>query len=280
MNPDGTVRKEQKISSVAGGFAGALEDGDRFGSAIGRLGDLDGDGLKDMAVGAPLTKFQGEIRGAVYVLMMNADGTVKSEVRIASQEGGFGGALSQGDRFGSSISFLGDLDNDGKSELAVGAPLDDDGGTGGCLSSTKCNVGAVWILTLEGFPQATASIRLGTLGNRRCYANLSPPILGGNWISSVDATGHAGAQMTFIVGSSMPAGGSQLPFGDELLVSVPSLGGAVWFQSVVLTGGGLTQHTVPIPLDLTLIAVPVFTQAAILGGGPELCNAIDILPGF
>jgi len=44
------------------------------------------------------------------------------------------------DRFGSSVASLGDLDGDGVVDLAVGAFLDDDGGTG---------AGAAYIVSLE-----------------------------------------------------------------------------------------------------------------------------------
>src|SRR5262249_22182827 len=46
----GTVLEQHKISSVAGNFAGPLHDGDNFGMACAPLGDLDGDGVLDVAV--------------------------------------------------------------------------------------------------------------------------------------------------------------------------------------------------------------------------------------
>ena len=50
--PDGTVKSHQKISNTEGGFTGILDDGDWFGSSVASLGDLDGDGVGDLAVGA------------------------------------------------------------------------------------------------------------------------------------------------------------------------------------------------------------------------------------
>ena len=67
-------------------------------------------------------------RGAVYVLLLNANGTVKSSVKIASGTNG-GPTLADYDYFGSSVASLGDLDGDGVTELAVGAFNDD---TDGC----------------------------------------------------------------------------------------------------------------------------------------------------
>ncbi len=41
-----------------------ISKGARFGGALGRLGDIDGDGFQEFAVGAP---FENEGKGAVYV---------------------------------------------------------------------------------------------------------------------------------------------------------------------------------------------------------------------
>ncbi|MBW2232279.1 MAG: FG-GAP repeat protein, partial [Deltaproteobacteria bacterium] len=134
------VGSEQKISATQGGFTGSLDDGDGFGFGLASLGDLDGDGVGDLAVGAHLDDDGGTDRGAVWILFLEADGTVKSHQKISDTQGGFTGALRDADLFGIGSGFLGDLDGDGVGDLAVGATLDDDGGP---------NRGAVWILFLE-----------------------------------------------------------------------------------------------------------------------------------
>ncbi|MEZ6063708.1 MAG: FG-GAP-like repeat-containing protein [Planctomycetaceae bacterium] len=141
MNADGTVKGQQKISSTSGNFTAALDDGDEFGSAITSPGDLDGDGIPDLTVAARADDDGGPNRGAVYVLLMNADGTVKAHQKISDTQGNLGGTLADGDLFGAALTSLGDLNGDGISELAVGMPNGDDGGT---------DRGALFILTLEG----------------------------------------------------------------------------------------------------------------------------------
>ncbi len=140
MNSNGTVRTHQKISDIEGGFNGVLDDTDGFGQSVANLGDLDGDSVPDLAVGAIDDDDGGPTRGAVWVLFMNSNGTVRAEQKISDTAGGFGGGLDDGDRFGSSIANLGDLDGDGIADLAVGAYGDDDGGG---------DRGAVWILFMN-----------------------------------------------------------------------------------------------------------------------------------
>ncbi len=141
LNTDGTVKSHQKISDTEGGFTGTLDNGDVFGVSVASLGDLDGDGVGDLAVGAYLDDDGGGDRGAVWVLFLNTDGTVKSHQKISDTEGGFTGILDNSDAFGSSVASLGDLDADGVGDLAVGAVHDDDGRRG--------DSGALWVLFLN-----------------------------------------------------------------------------------------------------------------------------------
>lgn len=141
LSTSGMVQAEQKISSTAGGFTGPLDDGDRFGISVGSLGDLDGDGVTDLAVGATRDDDGGADRGATYILFLNSDGSVRADLKISSTAGGFAGPLDDGDSFGISVAELGDMDSDGDIDLAVGAHFDDDGGT---------DQGAVWILEIDG----------------------------------------------------------------------------------------------------------------------------------
>ena len=75
-----------------------------------------------------LILFPGTKRGAVWILFMNRDGSVKNHTKISSTEGGFDGILDDGDNFGYSVSWISDFDGDGVPDLAVGASRDDDGG--------------------------------------------------------------------------------------------------------------------------------------------------------
>ncbi len=145
LNPDGTVKGKQKISRTRGNFFGDIEDRDQFGRSVGSLGDFDGDGLPDILVGSAFDDDGGLRRGAFFLLLLNADGTVKSHQKISDTQGNFTGVLDDDDHFGRAVDAIGDLDGDGVTDLVVGAAFDDDGGQIGLLS----NRGAVWILFMN-----------------------------------------------------------------------------------------------------------------------------------
>ncbi|MEM8709875.1 MAG: FG-GAP-like repeat-containing protein, partial [Planctomycetota bacterium] len=101
------------ISIFAGGpaapvIAGGLDE--EVGAAVDGAGDLDGDGIEDVLIGAPLARNGGGARtGAVRVT--TARGEVLGEVF---------GSVTDGE-FGRSVASMGDLDGDGIAEFAVGA---------------------------------------------------------------------------------------------------------------------------------------------------------------
>ncbi|MCP3904486.1 MAG: hypothetical protein GY715_12735 [Planctomycetes bacterium] len=75
----GAVLSHQKISATAGGFNGVLESGDAFGRSAVAIGDLDGNGGTELAIGAERDDDGGNARGAVWLAYLAADGTVLSE---------------------------------------------------------------------------------------------------------------------------------------------------------------------------------------------------------
>ena len=87
LNANGTVKSSVKIASGTNGGP-TLASGDYFGRCVASLGDLDGDGVTDLAVGAYGDDTGGYNRGAVHLLLLNANGTVKSSVKIASGTNG------------------------------------------------------------------------------------------------------------------------------------------------------------------------------------------------
>jgi hypothetical protein len=89
-----------------------------FGTAICNLGDLDGNGFEDLAVGAPM---EDTLTGSIYILFMKEDYTVLRSIRHARNQTGMP-ILFEKFEFGTSITNIGDLDGDNVTDIAVGAP--------------------------------------------------------------------------------------------------------------------------------------------------------------
>uniref|UniRef100_A0A8C0FGC2 Integrin subunit alpha 4 n=1 Tax=Bubo bubo TaxID=30461 RepID=A0A8C0FGC2_BUBBB len=92
--------------------------GSYFGAAVCAV-DLNSDGLSDLLVGAPM---QSTIReeGRVYVYINSG-----SEAKMVELNIELSGRDSYAARFGESIANLGDIDNDGFEDVAIGAPQED-----------------------------------------------------------------------------------------------------------------------------------------------------------
>ena len=144
LDSGGMVVHSEKISNTTVGFRGWLEAGDQFGVSLSALGDLDGDGVSDLVVGAFGDDDGGPQHGAVWILFLDSNGTVKSHGKISDTEGGFEGQLRDNDHFGVSAASLGDVDGNDVVDLAVGAHADDDGD-----DLDPKERGAVWLLHLE-----------------------------------------------------------------------------------------------------------------------------------
>jgi hypothetical protein len=102
-------------------LGGSAEPFDRFGGALA-AGDFDADGFDDLAVGVNGESVDGvEDAGAVFVYKGSVTGL--QPWKILTQTVGNASLNMVADAFGSAL-VAGDFDNDGRDELAIGAPLD------------------------------------------------------------------------------------------------------------------------------------------------------------
>jgi len=100
--------------------------------SLANLGDLDGNGVSDLAMGVPdSTVLCPTACGAVRVLLLNSDGTLLSQFLLRNGVGGMP-TLVSAEKFGAALAGLGDIDGDNVYDLAVGTP-GHFGGTGGVL---------------------------------------------------------------------------------------------------------------------------------------------------
>ncbi len=116
------------------GFAlNGVEAGDASGTSVGYAGDINFDGKDDLIIGAPGADTKGTDSGDSYVLFGTTNPNQSfSSLFLSGLDGNFGFALNGvavGDASGTSVGYAGDINNDGKDDLIIGAPGADTKGT-------------------------------------------------------------------------------------------------------------------------------------------------------
>ncbi len=100
------TRREARIT-LAG-----TSPGDQFGFSVAYVGDINGDGISDLAVGAPGTDPGSLVDAGSVYLLSGATGTLIRRIDGALAEGAFGFA----------VAAAGDINGDGVPDILVGAP--------------------------------------------------------------------------------------------------------------------------------------------------------------
>lgn len=163
LNKNGTVKNFVKNSNI-------------IAQGLSAIGDLNNDGKIDLVASDPSSDVGGNNTGAISILFLDNNSFVipSQTVLINPSSGGFGSGLIAGDEFGGrEVAMLGDLDNDGTKELAVGA-FKSDGGKGAIwilsLNNTTFNVVSKLKIT-EGLNGFTDTLTTGTNPNGSEGAN-------------------------------------------------------------------------------------------------------------
>jgi hypothetical protein len=121
---------------------GGETSSDRAGSVVSAVGDTDGDGLADLAIGAPTYTGVGMYSGAVYLVR----GPVDAPLDLADADVKLTGEYMQ-QTAGASLAGAGDVDGDGLDDLLVGATGDTTAGASGgavyLVSGTVSGVGSL-----------------------------------------------------------------------------------------------------------------------------------------
>lgn len=120
-----TNTTEVNLDNVALGVGGFTITGeaatDFSGYAVSAAGDVNGDGLADVLVGAYQNDAGGSNAGSSYVVFGKADGTAINLDDVAGGTGGFAIMGRVSDWSGYSVSAAGDVNGDGLADLLVGA---------------------------------------------------------------------------------------------------------------------------------------------------------------
>ncbi len=121
----------------------------RFGFSLGDAGDVNGDGFDDLLVGTLVDRDDGivvqDAEGSVRVLSGSDGATLFKVFGDANND-----ANNMDDNFGVSVSNAGDVNNDGVSDIVVGAFRDDNGGPDSGSARVFSGVDGSALFTLNG----------------------------------------------------------------------------------------------------------------------------------
>ncbi len=134
----------------------------RLGASVAAAGDVNGDGLADYLMGEPEAQVAFDIRGRAHLVLgrFTSAWGINPVSDVVYSELGTGDLPSTSARYGSSVATAGDFNNDGFSDVIVGAPT----------KGTPFNGGQAFVYLGRGETLATAP--LTTLRGNQSAATL------------------------------------------------------------------------------------------------------------
>ncbi|MBL0720273.1 FG-GAP repeat protein, partial [Piscinibacter sp. Jin2] len=236
---------EVNLSAVAGGTGGFVINGeaavDYSGRSVSAAGDVNGDGLADLIVGAPGSdRSAGSYAGRSYVVLGKSTGT---EVNLSAVAGGVGGFVINGqaafDRSGRSVSAAGDVNGDGLADLIVGAPDSDPSAgfeAGRSYVIFGSTTGAFEQTAFDQVGTAAAETLTGTGGEDNIAAGAGNDTLVGNGGADV-LYGGAGNDVFQLNASNLAALSSGLSNGNLARVD-----GGSGIDTIQVVSGGVALN--------------------------------------
>lgn len=133
--------KNTSLSSADASFTGE-STGDRAGHSVSGAGDVNGDGLDDILIGARANDDGGAESGQTYLILGKRTGW-STGTSLSAADSSFLGE-DTGDNSGDCVSNAGDVNGDGYDDILIGARNDEDGGSSSGQTYLIFGQSAIW----------------------------------------------------------------------------------------------------------------------------------------
>nr|WP_208673957.1 FG-GAP repeat protein [Synechococcus elongatus]AZB73754.1 hypothetical protein DOP62_11755 [Synechococcus elongatus PCC 11801] len=139
-----------------------MKSGDRSGFSVSNTGDVNGDGIDDLIIGAPFASPDGKLYSGQSYVVYGKLGATRADIDLltfAPDDGFRINGIKSDDRSGRSVSNAGDVNGDGIDDLIIGAPFADPNGDSsgqsyvifGKLGATRADINLATLDGSDGF---------------------------------------------------------------------------------------------------------------------------------
>jgi hypothetical protein len=130
-----------ELNGSNGFIINGIDENDRSGRSVSDAGDINGDGIDDLIIGAPAAAPNGNLFAGETYIVFGQSAAFDTTLNLSQLNGNNGfviNGIDAGDYSGVSVSGTGDINGDGIDDLIIGAPIAD--------SSGNTNAGETYIV--------------------------------------------------------------------------------------------------------------------------------------